>query len=118
MCIRESDVGGQFAKDLEKEGEQASIDFVINSLKSTFGNEFDQFVINAHATSWGKNEFSLGSYSSARPGKAHLRKKLKSPVGDRIFFAGEATSINYGTVHGADLSGKEVAEDVIGISKI
>ena len=112
------DVGGQFAKDLEKEGEQASIDFVINSLKSTFGNEFDQFVIKGHATSWGKNEFFLGSYSSARPGKAHMREILKSSVGDRIFFAGEATSINYGTVHGADLSGKEVAEDVIGISKI
>ena len=112
------DVGGQFAKDLEKEGEKASIDFALNSLRSTFGSEFNQFVINAHATSWGKNEFSLGSYSSARPGKAHLREKLKTPVGDRIFFAGEATSINYGTVHGADLSGKEVADDVINKSKI
>ena len=70
-------------------------------------------MIKAHATTWGKNEFSLGSYSSARPGKAHLRGVLKSSVGDRVFFAGEASSINYGTVHGADLSGKEVADDVI-----
>ena len=107
------DVGGQFAKNLENEGERACIDFVIKSLKSTFGNKFDQFVIKAHATTWGKNEFSLGSYSSARPGKAHLRGVLKSSVGDRVFFAGEASSINYGTVHGADLSGKEVADDVI-----
>ena len=107
------DVGGQFAENLEKEGERASIDFVIKSLRSTFGNKFDQFVIKAHATTWGKNEFSLGSYSSARPGKAHLRGVLKSSVGDRIFFAGEATSTNYGTVHGADLSGKQVADDVI-----
>ena len=111
------DVGGQFAKNLEKEGERASIDFVINSLRSTFGSNFDQFVIKADATSWGKNEFSLGSYSSAKPGKAHLREVLKSSVGDRIFFAGEATSINYGTVHGADLSGKEVADAAINISK-
>ena len=107
------DVGGQFAKNLEKEGEKASIDFVVKSLRSTFGSKFDKFIIKAHATTWGKNEFSLGSYSSARPGKAHLRGVLKSSVGDRIFFAGEATSINYGTVHGADLSGKEVADDVI-----
>ena len=112
------DVGGQFAKNLEKEGERASIDFVINSLRSTFGSKFDQFVIKAHATSWGRNEFSLGSYSSAKPGKAHLREVLKSSVGDRIFFAGEATSINYGTVHGADSSGKEVADAAINISKI
>ncbi len=107
------DVGGQFAKNLEKEGEKASIDFVVKSLRSTFGSKFDKFVIKAHATTWGKNEFSLGSYSSAKPGKAHLRGVLKSSVGDRVFFAGEATSINYGTVHGADLSGKEVADDVI-----
>ena len=107
------DVGGQFAKNLEKEGEKASIDFVVKSLRSTFGSKFDKFVIKAHATTWGKNEFSLGSYSSAKPGKAHLRGVLKSSVGDRVFFAGEATSINYGTVHGADLSGKQVADDVI-----
>jgi monoamine oxidase len=112
------DVGGQFAENLEKEGERASIDFVTNSLRSTFGSNFDQFVIKAHATSWGKNKFSLGSYSSAKPGKAHLRGVLKSSVGDRIFFAGEATSLNYGTVHGADLSGKEVADDVINLLKI
>ena len=112
------DVGGQFAKNLEKEGEKASIDFVIKSLRSTFGSKFDKFIIKAHATTWGKNEFSLGSYSSARPGKAHLRGVLKSSVGDRVFFAGEASSINYGTVHGADLSGKEVANDVIELLNI
>tara|TARA_Y100000588_G_C13888837_1_gene767767 strand:+ start:576 stop:758 length:183 start_codon:yes stop_codon:yes gene_type:complete len=60
----------------------------------------------------------MGSYSSAKPGKAHLRKVLKSSVGDRIFFAGEATSINFATVHGADLSGKRVAKDVIKIARI
>ena len=107
------DVGGQFAKNLEAEGEKSTIDFVVKSLRSTFGSKFDKFIIKAHATTWGKNEFSLGSYSSARPGKAHLRGVLKSSVGDRVFFAGEASSINYGTVHGADLSGKEVADDVI-----
>ena len=112
------DVGGQFAENLEKEGERASIDFVTSSLRSTFGSKFDQFVIKAHATSWGKNKFSLGSYSSSKPGKAHLRGVLKSSVGDRIFFAGEATSLNYGTVHGADLSGKEVANDVMNLLKI
>ena len=39
-------------------------------------------------------------------------------VGDRVFFAGEATSINFATVHGADLSGKRVANDVIAIAGI
>jgi len=109
------DVGGKFAKDLEEEGQEASIDFVLNSLRATFGSKFDQYLIKAHVTNWGKNKYTMGSYSSARPGKAHLRSVLKKPVGGRIFFAGEATSTNYGTVHGADLSGKEVANDLIGI---
>ncbi len=109
------DVGGKFAKDLEEEGQEASIDFVLNSLRATFGSKFDQYLIKAHVTNWGKNKYTMGSYSSARPGKAHLRSVLKKPVGGRIFFAGEATSKNYGTVHGADLSGKEAANDLIGI---
>jgi len=112
------DVGGQFAKDLEDAGTKASIDFVINSLRSTFGSEFDKYLIKTHATRWGKNQYTMGSYSSAKPGKADLRKVLKSSVGDRVFFAGEATSINFATVHGADLSGKRVANDVITIARI
>ena len=59
------------------------------------------------------DKFFAGSYSSAQPGKAHLRKNLKSSVANKIFFAGEATSTNYGTVHGADMSGKEVALELI-----
>jgi len=107
------DVGGQFAKDLEEEGHDASVDFVLNSLRSIFGSNFDQYFIKAHATSWGKNKYTMGSYSSARPGKSHLRNVLKLPVGDRIYFAGEATSTNYGTVHGADTSGKEVVNELL-----
>ncbi len=112
------DVGGQFAKDLEDAGTKASIDFVINSLRSTFGSEFDKYLIKTHVTRWGKNQYTMGSYSSAKPGKANLRKVLKSSVGDRVFFAGEATSINFATVHGADLSGKRVVNDVIKIARI
>jgi len=111
------DVGGQFAKELEAAGTKASIDFVINSLRSTFGSKFDKYIIKTHATRWGKNQYTMGSYSSAKPGKANLRKVLKSSVGDRVFFAGEATSINFATVHGADLSGKRVANDVIEIAR-
>ena len=46
------------------------------------------------------------------------RNKTAKYVLDRVFFAGEALSINYGTVHGADLSGKEVANDVIELLNI
>ena len=39
-------------------------------------------------------------------------------LADKIFFAGEAISKNYGTVHGADMSGKECALMVIETSKL
>ena len=112
------DVGGKFALELEKEGQKACVDFAINTLKSSFGNIVDKYLIKSHATLWGKNKFFSGAYSSAQPGKAHLRKNLKSSIADKIFFAGEAISKNYGTVHGADISGKECALKVFETSKL
>ena len=112
------DVGGEFALELEKEGEKASINFVLEMLCSTLGSKIKQYFLRGHSTAWGKNVFFQGSYSSAKPGKAHLRKILRKPIDDKIFFAGEATSYNFGTVHGADLSGKETAQDIIKVSKL
>ncbi len=107
------DVGGKFAQHLEAEGKDASVDFVLNRLRSAFGSKIDKYFIKAHVTAWGKNPFTLGSYSSAIPGKSHLRKKLKIPVADKLFFAGEATTGVYATCHGADLSGERAAKQVL-----
>ena len=40
------------------------------------------------------------------------RKFLKKFVGDRIFFAGKATSDQFQTFHGADIREERVASDV------
>jgi monoamine oxidase len=97
---------GQFSKDLENEGSKAMIDFVLNDLKATFGSKFyEKYFIKAIATGWANNPFTLGAYSGAIPGKASLRRELKQQVGDRVFFAGEATAGAFSTVHGADRSG-------------
>jgi monoamine oxidase len=104
---------GEFSRDLENEGSETMIDFVINELKSTFGSKFyDKYFIKAMATGWCNNPFTLGSYSGAKPGYANLRPELKKPVGDRIFFAGEATAYAYSTVHGADRSGRRAVTDL------
>ena len=54
------DVGGQFAKDLEKAGSKAGIDFVLQTLRDTFGSDFDKFFVKGHMTSWGKNPRIFG----------------------------------------------------------
>lgn len=61
---------------------------------------------------WGMDKNSLGSYSYDTVGKSHdLYERLRIPV-DNLFFAGEATSMDYpGSVHGAYSTGLMAAED-------
>jgi monoamine oxidase len=65
-------------------------------------------------TSWSTDPWTLGSYSFLPVG-AHpkLRGDLRTPVGDRLFFAGEHTAkANPSTVHGALASGRRAARQV------
>ena len=60
-------------------------------------------------TRWRADEFARGSYSylsiDSRPGDREL---LAAPIGNTLFFAGEATSSsNPATVHGALMSGRD-----------
>jgi len=64
-----------------------------------------------HATKWNVDEFSYGIYSFNKVGHSpSFRKRLKEPIDDKIFFAGEATSSKFwGTLHGAYYSGNGAA---------
>jgi monoamine oxidase len=104
---------GQFAKDLDKAGNKVVLDLILSRMKSTFGSNFEEkYLIKSHVTDWISNPYTLGTWSGATPGKASYRNWLKTSVGDKIFFAGEATSDSYGTVHGADRRGERVGSDV------
>jgi monoamine oxidase len=63
-------------------------------------------------TNWREDPYSLGAYSFVPPGASHAdRDVLAQPVGDSLFFAGEATHRAYpATVHGAWLSGIAAAK--------
>ena len=111
------DTGGEFARELEQEGEQASIDFVLSELRTIFGSKVDKNLIKGHATKWASNPLTLGSYASAEPGKAHLREVLRQSVGDRIFFAGEATAKDWASVEGAHNSGETTAKEILKVVK-
>jgi monoamine oxidase len=65
-------------------------------------------------TFWQNDPFARGSYSHALPGHADERLVLAAPVGDRLFFAGEACSPeHFSTAHGAYMTGIEAARQVI-----
>ena len=71
---------------------------------------------NAYLISrWGKDPFSLGAYSHlARDATPADRAALAAPVADKLYFAGEACNEDYpSTVHGALLSGRSAAKEII-----
>ncbi len=107
------DVGGRFAAALEAEGEAAAIDFALSDLRRMFGSDVDKAFVKGVATNWGQNPLTYGSYASAEPGKYPLRAVLRQPVGERIWFAGEACSpANWATVVGAHESGEAAGSHV------
>jgi monoamine oxidase len=65
-------------------------------------------------TDWSGDPWARGSYSFLPVGATpEDRATLRRPVAGRVFFAGEATDPdNPATVHGAQASGRRVADDV------
>ncbi|MEX0767143.1 MAG: FAD-dependent oxidoreductase [Microthrixaceae bacterium] len=66
-------------------------------------------------TSWSTDPLAFGSYSYMAVGAdPKMRKALAAPLGNRVFFAGEATASDYpATVHGAQSSGVRVAQEIL-----
>jgi monoamine oxidase len=106
-------IAGRFARALSDEGEAAMIAFAEDRLVDVFGADIRRHRIGAAATGWLRDPDIGGGYSCALPGKAAARAVLATPVGDRLFFAGEACSLrSYGTIHGAYESGVAAARAV------
>ena len=107
-------VGGAQARELEKAGEAAAIAYAGSVLRGLLGADVDKHFVKAHATQWAADPWARGAYSAARPGSAHMRETLSKPVGERLFFAGEACHPNWVTeVTGAYLTGITAAEQIM-----
>lgn len=88
------DVAGDFGAGLTAEGEAAMIEFARAALKDMLGTEGLSALTKIQAFPWEANALVGGAYTAARPGRARARQDLKQPLGDRLFFAGEATSLS------------------------
>jgi len=105
--------GGRFAVWLEKAGTAAAVDLAKEKLGKVFGSDVPKHVVRHIVTAWHGDPWVKGSYSAAVPGQGHQRTELARPVEDRLFFAGEATSLEFhATAHGAYLSGVAAAKAV------
>jgi len=101
--------GGNYARELEASG--GLQDAARDMLGELFGGAVAGRIRRMTATAWRADPWAGGSYSVARPGFAHARATLATPLADRLAFAGEAASPDYfGTVHGAWNSGAAAAD--------
>jgi len=105
--------GGDFSKrsELLSDGELTALAML--TLRRIFGSGIaePEAVVR---TRWRSDPFSFGSYSFIPVGAfAKDREVLGEPIGERVFFAGEATNRRYpATVHGAYLSGVREASRI------
>src|SRR5689334_11047174 len=106
--------GGSLARDLEAEGGDAFARLAIDQVAAHLGAGIRKRLKPLFGSSWGRDPFAFGAYSYARPGDAGARAVLAETLDDRLFFAGEACSVNdYSTAHGAYRTGEMAAEAIL-----
>jgi monoamine oxidase len=107
-------IGGSFARDLVRQGEDAMTAFAREWVAGLFGEQAKAAVKRTHATQWGKEPWVLGGFAAATPGGQPGRRALMEPFRDRLLFAGEAVHETlWGTVGGAWESGERAAAELI-----
>jgi monoamine oxidase len=112
-------IGGRHAIWLEKQGRQASHEYAVDQVAKVFGNDIRKHVTRSIVTAWTADPWTRGSYSCPLPGQGHQRNELARPLEDRLFFAGEATTVgDHACCHGAFRSGiraaREISQSLVG----
>lgn len=99
---------GPFGRKLAAQGEAAMSDHLIAKLAKLFGSDISKCLSPLRmSVDWDANPLVKGYVAAALPGCAGARAALAEPVGNRLTFAGEATSARFmGDVHGAWLEGE------------
>jgi monoamine oxidase len=108
------EIGGSRSHELEEMTDQQVGEFLLPYLKEAFPNAPNYTQIKP--TRWGKDPFSLGSYSYPTFGMdANTRKVIGASIGNWCFFAGEHVSRHPAYVHGAWDSGVVAASQLLEI---
>ncbi|XP_016484866.2 lysine-specific histone demethylase 1 homolog 1-like [Nicotiana tabacum] len=113
-------VAGEAAVKFEKMSPLESVGRVLEILKGIFSPKGIAVPdpLQAVCTRWGQDQFCCGSYSYVAIGASGDDYDILSEsVGDRLFFAGEATNKQYpATMHGAFLSGMREAAHILRVA--
>lgn len=104
-------LGGPGAAQLSERPAADIVRAASDDAKSMFGGH-ELELEAAYVHDWLSDPFSRGAYSYVTVGGQNARKELAAPLHDTLFFAGEATDSEGGTVTGALHSGTRVAHEV------
>lgn len=106
--------GGDFAKEIQEWTDQEIVTDCLKRLKTICGSKKGAQLIDYRVTRWGKEQYSLMSFSYVPPGVDGLQEyqAMGQPILNRdgttpvLLFAGEhTTAFHPSTIHGAYLSG-------------
>jgi monoamine oxidase len=89
---------------------------LVEELDTFLGGNATKNIKNYKVQDWGKEQFIKGGYSYPLVGSGEAdRAALAEPIGQTIFFAGEATDVkgDWGTINGALNSAERAALEVI-----
>jgi monoamine oxidase len=102
------------AASFDRRDEHAPSRFARAVLAEHFGHKAIRHLTALHSTAWRHDPWSRASWAVVPPGLAAIRETLKAPVGERVWFAGEALSrAQWGTAGGAWEEGERAAGEII-----
>ncbi|MBF6655082.1 flavin monoamine oxidase family protein [Flavobacterium columnare] len=92
---------------------------LLTELDYMFNGRASASFVKSTVQDFTKHPFIKGAYSYSSVGMGNAREILAQSVGDKIFFAGEATNLqgDHQTVHGAVATGVEQAEKIVSLLK-
>lgn len=104
---------GTRGREIEAMTDEQIVESAMETLRILYGDDIPE-PTDFQITRWASDPFARGSYSFCSVGSTpEMRRELARPLDGKLFFAGEATSVDYyGTADGAYQSGLRAAEEI------
>jgi monoamine oxidase len=106
-------------KFITADGDASALrDLSLSTLAKIFAlplSDIRQRLSSWHVHNWQSDEYARGAYSYVQVGALDAPEKMRVPVEDTLYFAGEHTDVSghWGTVHAALAAGAHVADQVM-----
>lgn len=104
---------GTRGREIEALTDEQIVESAMQTLRILYGDDIPE-PTDFQITRWASDPFACGSYSFCSVGSTpEMRRELARPLDGKLFFAGEATSVDYyGTADGAYQSGLLAADEI------